>query len=341
MSTNTLYNKYRPKTLDEIHGQPLTVSLLSKQLKNGNLPHSMIFHGTFGTGKTSVARIIANFLNPSIHGIKEQDCTLEFVMDDARKLQQSVDQYPMEGKNKTYIFDEAHNIPQKAFDGLLKIVEEPPSHVYFIFITSAFNKIPDGIKSRSAAFEFGLISKEQVEKRLRYVADLENIKLDDYVFTSLVQKSKGSLREALVNLEKLKSLDLNSINPSELRQILGVPDITVFENLIYAAITKNFEVLMSSVEEINKNSIEIPNTVSMLQKFIIELRFNLVNPEPHGDTLNLVQTLKNSNIDLKYAGRYLDFLYDELVKTYKDVITLPFADCRFRRFAIEVVKTWA
>lgn len=340
MSENSLYNKYRPKTFSEVVGQDIVISILKNQVEKNNIPHSMIFHGDFGTGKTSVARIIANELNDTGFGLIEQDCTIEFLLDDARRLQNTVDQFPMEGTNKVYIFDEAHNIPNKAFDGLLKVVEEPPEHVYFIFITSNFSKIPKGIVSRSSDYEFKLINQSDMRQLLGSIAKKENIPLSDYALSALVQKAQGSARAGLVALGKLQEVDLNTLNNDNILEILGIADISCFENFVKASLFKDFAGLMGAVETINGKNIEVANTVSLLQKFVIDLRFNLVNPEPRGETTDLVSFLKEKNINVKTTGRYLDFLYDELVKAYKDIIHLPFPDYRMRRLVIEIVKTW-
>lgn len=341
MSDTSLYNKYRPTDFKQVMGQDIVVSILSNQLKKNKLPHSMIFHGDFGTGKTSVARIVANKLNNTGFGLIEQDCTIEFLLDDARKLQNTVDQFPMDGTNKVYIFDEAHNIPQKAFDGLLKTVEEPPKHVYFIFVTSNFQKIPKGIVSRSTDYEFKLINNTTMSHLIYSISEVEDIPITDYIVDAIIQKSKGSARNALVCLNKIAQSDSESLSEDEISNILGVVDIKYFQEFVKCSIFKDFSGLMTAIDKMNNNNLEIENTISLLQKYIIELRFNLLDSKrPDGNTAALAFFLKKQNLDLKNTGRYLDYLYDLVVVTYKDIINLPFPEHRLKRLVIEIVKTW-
>jgi DNA polymerase-3 subunit gamma/tau len=347
MSESTLYNKYRPSDFSGIVGQDHIIKLISHQLKNNELPHSLIFHGGFGTGKTSVARIIASTLNPSDTGTLEQDCTVEANVDFTRRLQNEVKNYAFEGLIKTYIFDEAHNIPNKAFDGLLKTVEETPDHVYFIFVTSDFSKIPDSIKSRSADYKFLPIPNKDLILKLNEIAVTENIKLSDYLLHSVIDKSRGSLRNAIVDLQKIKTAQSFAQSEEDILKIIGFLDFSIIDNFIKSCFLKDFYKLVEAVDLFCSDGVDPLDTILQLQKFIIELRFNLSSKNYNGQTKDLAEFLTSNNLldpsnpaNLKSGARYLDFLYDELVKVYSDLKFLPFPEQRLRRLSIEIIKSW-
>lgn len=344
LKDSTLYNKYRPKIFLDVVGQDITVKLLQKQLDTQTLPHSLIFHGTFGTGKTSVARIIANTLNTSSTGLVEYDCTTEANVDFTRKLQNDVRSYALDGLIKTYIFDEAHNIPHKAFDGLLKTVEELPDHVYFIFVTSEFSKIPQGIKSRCADYRFIPINSKDLTLKVSTIAQKEGIHLSDYVMQCLVNKSNGSLRDALVDLQKLKVLLEITKEEDRLLFALNSVDPKIFSNIVKSCFDKNFYNLIEAIDDFTKSSIDPLNLILQFQKFIIDLRFNLSTDNLSGPTKETALYIKTNKLDslenIKGGARYLDFLYDELVKVYMDLTVLPAVEQRLKRFSIEAIKNW-
>lgn len=152
--SQTLYRKYRSKDFSEIKGQDHITSVLSQGITKGSLAHAYLFAGTRGTGKTSVARILATMLGTTERDLYELDAASNRGIDDVRALREEVHTLPFESKYKVYIVDEAHMLTKDAFNALLKTLEEPPAHVIFVLATTELEKLPETIISRCEVHTF-------------------------------------------------------------------------------------------------------------------------------------------------------------------------------------------
>ena len=199
MSYSALYRKFRPQTFDEVKGQDHIVTTLKNQIRNHRLGHAYLFCGTRGTGKTTVAKILAKAVNCE-HPIDGEPCgecetcksitegsSLNVIeidaasnngVDNIREIKEQVQYSPATGKYKVYIIDEVHMLTTAAFNALLKTLEEPPAHVIFILATTEIHKIPATILSRCQRFEFKNLSVEQLEDRLKYISKNENLEIE-------------------------------------------------------------------------------------------------------------------------------------------------------------------
>src|SRR3989339_259178 len=217
MST-TLYRKYRPKNFDEVIGQAHVVRTLSNAIQNNRLGQAYLFTGPRGTGKTSIARILAKAVNcekPN-NAISCEECvackhingnqTLDIIeidaasntgVDNIRELRQTVALPPTLLKYKVYILDEVHMLSTGAFNALLKTVEEPPAHVVFIMATTEQNKVPPTILSRSQCFRFRPISETDIMARLKIVTEAEKMKVEPEALRLIARSAGGALRDAL------------------------------------------------------------------------------------------------------------------------------------------------
>ena len=202
-----LINKYRPRTLDELHGQDHIIASLNKFDKN-TLPHAFLLHGPSGTGKTTVARIIANILEiKNKSGIIEIDAATYTSINDMRSLQEEL-KYKLFANNpiKLVILDECHSLSKQAWQSLLKIIEEPPDHVYFCLCTTELNKVPKTIKTRCRDYNFKLLNRADLLNYVAYVCDREGLDVPDFYIDAVVESSGGSPRQALVNISKIMSI---------------------------------------------------------------------------------------------------------------------------------------
>lgn len=222
-----LYKKYRPQDFDNFYGNRHVVKTIKNSIVNGRVSHAYLFSGSRGTGKTSLARLIAkslNCLSPkdgynpcaqcsnclSISGGKfpdmvEMDAASNRGIEEIRALKDSVNYRPIVGKYKIYIVDEVHMLTKEAFNALLKTLEEPPRHVIFILATTEPEKIPDTIHSRCQRHDLKLLDSESMIERLLYVIDSEGFKLDERSIELIVRESGSSMRDALSLLEKILS----------------------------------------------------------------------------------------------------------------------------------------
>ena len=191
-----LYRKWRPQTFDDVCGQPQVTVTLKNEIKNGRISHAYLFTGSRGTGKTSCAKILAkslNCLNPhdgnpcgecenckeidngSFFDVVEMDAASNRGIDDIRSIIDEVNFTPAKGKYRVYIIDEVHMLTVDAFNALLKTLEEPPSHAVFILATTEVHKLLPTILSRCQRFDFRRIAPDDIAKRLKYVAQQENV----------------------------------------------------------------------------------------------------------------------------------------------------------------------
>ncbi|MEG2456093.1 MAG: DNA polymerase III subunit gamma/tau, partial [Oscillospiraceae bacterium] len=218
-----LYRKYRPRTFDDVVGQKHITETLKRQLTDDRLSHAYLFTGTRGTGKTTCAKLLARAVNcehpidgnpcnqcPSCLGIEngsimdvlELDAASNNGVDQVRSLRDDAVYTPASVKKRVYIVDEVHMLSTPAFNALLKILEEPPSHLMFILATTELHKVPATIKSRCQQFSFKRILPDEIADRLSYIAGEEHIDLTSDGATLLARLADGGLRDALSLLDQ-------------------------------------------------------------------------------------------------------------------------------------------
>lgn len=206
-----LANKYRPTTLDSVVGQKSIIDVLHKQMLEGKVAQGILLCGPAGTGKTTVARILAEYLGAEIY---ELDAASNNGVDDVRTLQEQATRKSMVKDNKVFILDECHAMSTQAWQAMLKILEEPPKNAYFILCTTEINKIPKTILSRVEKFYFTPISDDDIYERLLYVCEAEMIGANKEALEFIANKANGCMRDALSMLDvassKTNKLTLNS-----------------------------------------------------------------------------------------------------------------------------------
>lgn len=209
MSENTplpLHLKYRPQTLDEVVGNAATVKALETTLSRGAAPHSYLLTGPRGTGKTTIGRIIARFLGCTGRDFREMNSANYRGIDSVRELISISVLHPMEGDAVLYLLDEAGALTPPAQDALLKLLEEPPNHVYFVLATTEPEKLKDTIKSRCAHFVLAALPPEQIAKRLMYIVEAEECPVEyptDKVISEIAKRCDGSMRQAVMMLDQV------------------------------------------------------------------------------------------------------------------------------------------
>lgn len=268
MSYLSLYRKYRPKTFKDVIGQEYIVQILKNSIKNNAVANAYVFAGTKGTGKTSIAKIYANaincldnkdgdicgnceickdFTNNQVLDVLELDAASNNGVDEIRKITDAVSTLPTKLGKKVYILDEAHMLTTSAWNALLKVVEEPPKHVIFIFATTEMHKIPATILSRCQCLRFNKITNSEITKLLVKVSDNEKFKYDLEALKVIAEIADGSARDALSILEQTATFSNNNINVQDVYKIYGLlsPKETIdFLNLI--ASKQNNEVFAKS-----------------------------------------------------------------------------------------------
>jgi len=235
-----LYRTYRSRALDEVVGQEHITNALKTALSKGLISHAYLFTGPRGTGKTSVARILAHAINDlpysdeSIHlDIIEIDAASNRRIDEIRDLRDKVHTAPTSARYKVYIIDEVHMLTREAFNALLKTLEEPPAHVIFILATTEVHKLPETIISRTQRFSFRPIALDKVTSHLRSIANKEKLLIDDDALELIAQHGGGSFRDSISLLDQTRSLD-RAVTTDDVTQLLGMAPVQLISDIVAA-----------------------------------------------------------------------------------------------------------
>ncbi len=245
-----LYRKYRPGSFVEVRDQDHIVTVLEGAIKKDAIPHALLFSGTRGTGKTTLARIFARAIGVSDVDLYEIDAASNRGIDDIRELKEAVHTLPYQSKRKVYIIDEVHMLTKEAFNALLKTLEEPPSHVVFILATTEEDKLLDTIKSRCQIFRFRSPSRSVLEETVTDVAKREKCRLDKDAAGLIAIAADGSFRDALGILQKVITASLDGVlSADEVARIIGAPRQELLARVLSGLNDKNVEGALQAVAE--------------------------------------------------------------------------------------------
>ncbi|MDO4615330.1 MAG: DNA polymerase III subunit gamma/tau [Lachnospiraceae bacterium] len=254
MSYVALYRKARPKTFDEVVGQEAVVRTLKNQVRTGRVQHAYLFSGTRGTGKTSVAKILARAVNcehpedgnpcnsckvcsaisaGNSMNVIEIDAASNNGVDNIRQIIEEVQYRPTQGNYKVYIIDEVHMLSTGAFNALLKTLEEPPSYVIFILATTEAGRIPVTILSRCQKYDFHRISAAQIVEHMRELLDQEGVQAEDRALQFVARAAEGSMRDALSLLDQCMAFYMGQeLTYERVLAALGAADTEVFGHMV-------------------------------------------------------------------------------------------------------------
>ncbi len=284
MSYTALYRKFRPDTFANVKGQDHIVTTLKNQLEAGRIGHAYLFTGTRGTGKTTVAKILARAVNCETPGpdgpcgqcrscraiaagasmnVIEIDAASNNGVDNIREIVEEVAYSPAEGKYKVYIIDEVHMLSPGAFNALLKTLEEPPSYVIFILATTEVHKLPITILSRCQRYDFKRISIDTITDRLKELTDAEQVAAQEKALRYIARAADGSMRDALSLLDQCIAFLLGKeLAYDEVLNVLGAVDTEVFSRLLRHILDRDVSGCIGLLEEVVMQGRELAQFVT-------------------------------------------------------------------------------
>ena len=334
MSYLVLARKYRPQKFSEVVGQSAVVKTIVNALRRNKLSHALLFAGIKGTGKTTLARIVAKALNcqninpeeyepcnqcqscveimKGIHvDVLEIDAASNRGIDQIREIIDALKYAPAKGKAKVYIIDEAHMLTKEASNALLKSLEEPPSHVYFILATTEPNRLPPTIISRCQRYEFRRLDFKLIFNHLQRICQLENYQIDQPALELIAREAQGSLRDALSLLDQAMAYGVRT--KEDLLYSFGWHEEMIFEDLAKALIERDLKKAMELVQNLYEKGVDIISFTERLTHLFRELFLaKIFSQEVLADKGIDFRLLK----DLLFLGNKEDFLliYQALYK---------------------------
>ncbi|MBQ9063926.1 MAG: DNA polymerase III subunit gamma/tau [Blautia sp.] len=304
MSYQALYRKFRPDNFDDVKGQDHIVTTLRNQINANRVGHAYLFCGTRGTGKTSVAKIMARAVNCEnpvngspcnqcrmcrsiIEGasmnVIEIDAASNNSVDNVREIREEVVYHPAEGNYRVYIIDEAHMLTPAAFNALLKTLEEPPSYVIFILATTEANKIPVTILSRCQRYDFHRITLDTVADRLSELLEKEGVEAEDKAIRYIAKAGDGSMRDALSLLDQCIAFYLGQkLTYDNVLNVLGAVDTEVFSRLLRNILACDVGAVMRLLGEIIADGRELTQFVADFIWYLRNLLLVKTSDDPEG-----------------------------------------------------------
>jgi len=269
-----LYRKYRPENWSEVIGQDHIVKAISGSLSAGKVAHAYLLCGPRGTGKTTIARIIAHELGTSVNDIYEMDAASKRRIEDIREINENIHTLPFDSKYKIYILDEVHMFTKEAWNALLKTIEEPPEHVIFILATTELEKVPETIVSRCQSFVFKKPNDAILAQVVTSVAKKEGFKLEEGGAELIALLADGAFRDALGTLQKVISFSKDKvINITEIEEITGAPNTTLVDSFLDALATNDIEKGFSAIEKAVNQNLDMAVYIKMI---LYKLRYALM-----------------------------------------------------------------
>ena len=328
--------RYRPQTFSDLVGQEAIARTLQNAIRKSRIWHAFLFAGPRGVGKTTTARILAKALNCAANegptpepcgdcsscreiaggysrDVPEIDGASNNSVEKAREIIETAHYTPSRDRYKIFLVDEVHMLSGGAFNALLKTLEEPPSHVKFIFATTEIHRIPDTILSRCQEFEFRAVTQRVVAERLRHIVDDQGFEVAPEALAQIARFGQGSLRDALSALDQVIAAVDGAVTAADVSEVIGVPDVAICRRAATAIVEADRGAVFEIVEELVSEGRDLKHFVTLLMHYLRDL--TVVRAAP--DRPDLLEWPQEQERLAEFAGRFSE---EDLLRSL-DVLT--------------------
>lgn len=340
----SLYTKYRPQVFSDVVGQSIVESALVNALSRGSVSHAYLFTGPRGTGKTTMARLLAKALlcNAATNGVPdgtceqckrvaqgthpdviELDAASRTGVDTTREdIIATINYAPVYGSYRIYIIDEVHMLSKSAFNALLKTLEEPPEHVIFILCTTEVQQIPETVISRCQRFDFKSIAVDDIEKRLAYVCECEQVRANPAALHMLAQRAKGGLRNALTMLEQAISFGNGAVDDACVHTLLGMSSNDYARTMIHALVVRDAPAAFQLVNKLEEEGVSLLGFVNDCAQLISDAFVNAASNTPQKNTCYSKDFVQVGALQFGYMLSVWGDIACDMKKTVNEALTL-------------------
>lgn len=340
----SLYTKYRPQVFSDVVGQSIVESALVNALSRGSVSHAYLFTGPRGTGKTTMARLLAKALlcDGATNGVPdgtceqckrvaqgthpdviELDAASRTGVDTTREdIIATINYAPVYGSYRIYIIDEVHMLSKSAFNALLKTLEEPPEHVIFILCTTEVQQIPETVISRCQRFDFKSIAVDDIEKRLAYVCECEQVRANPAALHMLALRAKGGLRNALTMLEQAISFGNGAVDDACVHTLLGMSSNDYARTMIHALIIRDAPAAFQLVNKLEEEGVSLLGFVNDCAQLISDAFVNAASNTPQKNACYSKDFVQVGALQFGYMLSVWGDIACDMKKTVNEALTL-------------------
>ena len=341
MNYLVLARKWRPKSFSEVSGQDHVVKAIQNSLKQNKVHHALLFTGTRGVGKTTIARLFAKSLNcdtgitPEPCGkcescvsidegnfmdLIEVDAASQRGIDDTRDLLENTQYTPTVGRYKVYLIDEVHQLTKEAFNALLKTLEEPPEHMKFLLATTESEKIPITVLSRCLKFNLKKISEEQITERMKEILDAEKIKYEEGALSIISKSADGSMRDALSLLDQALAYEDYELSENNVIDMLGLIDNKYALSIVQSILNQDSDLLKEQLDGLDSKYPNYNDVLDNIASIAQEIAYLQVLDASKVDVQDEIIELSNN-----HSPELIQLIYQIAINSKKDLSLAPSA----------------